>query len=159
MSAPSDSSAARRERIELLLEWFNDVEAGMRDIVGTGEHIPLMCRAWRKPVQGYPELRFQLGQLSGREPRMYRHLAWWYFHSSKRRASVCPRCNVTMHASQNFHKHGRDTVAVVPRMLRVHQGWVRRTVVDEAIDWLEANWRGAVFVPDELMPEKQKDAA
>lgn len=140
----------RRERIALMLEWYNDVEAGMRDVLGSGDHIPLMCRAWRVPEQGYPELRYQLGQLHSLEPRLYKHLAWWYFHSTRKRASVCPRCNTVMHHTRNFHQHGRQSVAVVPRMLRVQPAWVRQSVVDDAVDWLETNWRGAVFVPDEL---------
>lgn len=145
----------RRERIALMLEWYVDVESGMRDELGTGEPgLSLMCRAWRVPAQGYPELDYQLGQLKTQEPGLYRHLAWWYFHSTRRRALVCPRCNVVMHHSRNFHQHGRTAVAVVPRMLRVSQPWVRKAVVEQAVDWLEQHWRGSVFVPDELRAEK-----
>ena len=151
----------RRERIALMLEWYVDVVSGMRDELGTGERgLQLMCRAWRVPEQGYPELDYQLHQMKGQQPNLYKHLVWYYIYSTKKRAQVCPRCNTVMHHTRNFHQHGRNSVAVVPRMLRVRQPWVRQAVVDDAVDWLEQHWRGGVFLPDELMPHKvSKDAA
>ena len=145
---------ARRERIVMLLENYNDVEAGWRDQRGDGERLPLMCRPWNTPAEGYPELDHQLGCLKTQEPVLWWHLSQTYFYSVRRRVLQCPRCHAVYpawHQSQNFHKHGHTNVAVVPRVLMVRKGGVSDEMVDAAVDWLEQHWRGAVFVPDELM--------
>lgn len=145
-------STGRRERIVVLLENYVDVVEGLRDRLGSGEHLPLMCRAWRVPAQGYPELDHQLGIMRASEPSLYWHLAQTYFHSTRRRVLECPRCRAVMPTwhSANFHKHGHSNVAVVPRVIRIVRSEVRAQSVEDAIDWLETNWRGEVFVPDEL---------
>jgi hypothetical protein len=143
----------RRARIVVLLENYNDVEAGWRDQRGDGERLPLMCRPWNTPAEGYPELDHQLGCLKTQQPRLYWHLAETYFRSTRRRVLQCPRCRGVMPSwsSVNFHKHGHSNVAVVPRVLMVRKGGVSDEMVDAAIDWLEQHWRGSVFVPDELL--------
>jgi len=152
MTSPSDDTQARRERIVVLLENYVDVVEGLRDRIGAGEHIPLMCRAWRVPRQGYPELDHQLGVMKVLAPTLYWHLAHTYFHSTRRRVLQCPRCSATMPTwhGKHFHKHGHSNVAVVPRVVRVVHPSVEIRSVDDAVDWLEQSWRGAVFVPDEL---------
>ncbi len=111
-----------------------------------------MCRAWRVPRQGYPELDHQLNEMRNVAPALYRHLSNTYFYAPRRRVLQCPRCRTTMPtwASVNFCKHGRVSVAVVPRVIRVPASTVQPGMVEAAIDWLERSWRGAVFVPDEL---------
>ena len=52
---------------------------GLRDRLGTGDHIPLMCRSWNKPAQGYPELERLRLELRRLEPHLYWHLAETYF--------------------------------------------------------------------------------
>lgn len=148
------SPQTRRERIVVLLENYLDVEAGWRDQRGNGEHLPLMCRPWNTPAEGYPELDYQLGSLKVQQPRLYWHLAETYFRSVRRQVRWCPRCQLVFPSwtkSPNFHKHGAQNVAIVPKVLTVRRGGVSDEMVDGAIDWLERNWRGPVFVPDELL--------
>jgi len=147
-------TAGRRERIVVLLEHYVDVVEGLRDRLGSGEHIPLMCRAWRVPSEGYPELDHQLGLMRSTAPTLYWHLAQTYFHSTRRRVLYCPRCRAVLPSwsSTNFHRHGHATVAVVPRVVRITSPNVQVRSVDDAVDWLERHWRGEVFVPDELLP-------
>lgn len=137
----------------MLLENYRDVEAGWRDQRGEGEHIPLMCRPWNMPAEGYPELDHQLGCLKKQKPTYYWHLAETYFRSVRRRVNQCPRCLGVQPSwsSVNFHKHGQSNVAVVPRVLIVTRGGVSPEMVSAAVDWLEVHWRGAVFVPSELV--------
>ena len=154
MASPSEHpTAGRRERIVVLLENYRDVEAGWRDQRGDGEHIPLMCKPWNMPAEGYPELDHQLGTLKVQEPRLYWHLAETYFRSTRRRVLLCPRCRSVepSWSSKNFCKHGRSNVAVVPRVLLIRRGGVSDEMVDGAVAWLEAHWRGPVFIPDELL--------
>ena len=148
-------TVSRRTRIVILLENYNDVEAGLRDRGSDGEHLPLMCRPWRVPRQGYPELDHQLGVMKDLAPTLYWHLANIYFTATSRRVLECPRCRsvVPTWSTVNFHKHGHTNVAVVPRVIRVPQSPVSTRSVDDAIDWLSANWRGEVFLPDELLPK------
>lgn len=147
-------NTTRRERIVVLLENYVDVESGLRDRRGDGEHLPLMCRPWNQPREGYPELDHQLGRMRSLEPTLYWHLSQTFFHATHRRVLQCPRCRgvVPTWSSVNFHKHGHSNVAVVPRVVRVVHGQVRTQSVEDAIDWLERSWRGEVFVPDELLP-------
>ena len=147
------SMQSRRERIVVLLENYVDVEAGLRDQRGDGERLPLMCRPWNSPKEGYPELDRQLGVMRTEQPRLYWHLAETYFRATQRRVLECPRCRgvVPTWSTTNFHKHSHSNVAVVPRVIRVTVQGVRTQSVDAAIDWLEQHWRGAVFLPDELL--------
>jgi len=54
--------------------------------------------------------------------------------------------------SANFHKHGHTNVAVVPRVVRVLDPNVLDERVEEAVGWLEAEWKGEPYVPDDLLP-------
>ena len=152
MATTERPTAGRRERIVVLLENYVDVVEGLRDRMGAGEHIPLMCRAWRVPRQGYPELDHQLGLMRLAAPSLYWHLAQTYFHAPRRRVLQCPRCRAVLPSwhTVNFHKHGHSNVAIVPKVVRVVNRGVVVQSVDDAIDWLERSWRGEVFVPDEL---------
>jgi hypothetical protein len=53
--------------------------------------------------------------------------------------------------SVNFHKHGHSNVAVVPRVVRVVHPDVQDKRVDEAVAWLETEWQGEPYIPDELL--------
>jgi len=161
MASPSEDIQARRERIVVLLENYVDVESGMRDRRGSGEPLPLMCRAWRVPRQGYPELDHQLNEMRNQAPTLYWHLAHTYFYAPRRRVLQCQRCKAVMPSWQkttHFHKHGHSNVAVVPRVVRVTHPSVQTKSVDEAVDWLERSWRGAGFIPDELKVIDDKKA-
>jgi hypothetical protein len=145
----------RREKIVVLLENYLDVVNGLRDRMGTGEHIPLMCRSWNKPKQGYPELERLLSILKLEQRELHRHLAEQYARAPMRRVLVCPRCRGIQPtwSSVNFHKHGHSNVAVVPRVIRVLPAWVEAQKVELAIGWLDEHWNGEVFLPDELRPK------
>ena len=154
MASPSErQGGGRRARIVALLEHYTDVVEGLRERLGEGEHMPLMCRAWRVPSQGYPELDHQLGLMRSTAPTLYWHLSQTYFHATHRRVLCCPRCRAVLPAwsSTSFHRHGHDTVAVVPRVVRITSPNVQVRSVEDAVDWLERHWRGEVFVPDELL--------
>ena len=151
----------RQERILVLLENYMDVVNGLRDRKGSGEHLPLMCRPWNKPALGYPELQRLLDLLKVEQREMYRHLSQKYAHSPQRRVLQCPRCQGVLPtwSSHNFHKHGHQNVAVVPRVLRVVPGWVKEERIQAAIEWLDGHWSGAgPFLPDELKPYKEEAA-
>jgi hypothetical protein len=142
---------SRRERIILLLDNYVDVVNGLRDRLGNGEHIPLMCRAFNHP--SYRELERLRILMRDTEGGMYWHLTRTYFNGEKRRVLQCPRCQGTMPAwsSVNFHKHGRTNVAVVPRVLRVYPQGVRQARVNDAVAWLDEHWVGEPFIPDDLL--------
>jgi hypothetical protein len=142
----------QRERITILLEHYTDVEAGMRDRKGTGDHIPLMCAAYNHP--SYQQLIHQLKQLRQHHRHLYWHLQQTYLTGQHRRVLHCPRCSTTLptwsHVS--YHQHGRTIVAVVPRTIRVVHPRVHRAHVDTAIAWIDTHWHGTAFLPDELLP-------
>jgi hypothetical protein len=147
-------SMTRRETITILLENYVDVESGLRDRQGTGEHIPLMCRPWNKPRLGYPELVRLLTLMETAVPTLRRHVAHRYMGMDSKRELVCPRCRGVMPAwsSVNFHKHGHSNVAVVPRVRRTVPAWVSDERIDQAVAWLDERWsEPGPFLPDELM--------
>ncbi len=109
----------RQERIRFLLEHLEDVRAGVRDRGSeSGEHLPLMCRAWNTP--SYRELERLLSLLRKTRPDLAWHLSGTFF-ARRRRVNVCPRClgQTAAWSSINFHKHGGKNVALAPRVLRV----------------------------------------
>lgn len=135
----------------MLLDNYVDVESGMRDRRGTGEHVPLMCAAWNHP--SYRELDRLLGVMKTERRHLYWHLSETYFRSSMRRVLQCPRCRgiVPTWHSANFHKHGHSNVAVVPRVVRVIRESVEERQVALAVAWLDERWSLMdVFLPDEL---------
>lgn len=143
----------RTERILLLLDNYVDVVNGLRDKQGTGEHIPLMCRAWNAPTLGYPELERLRLRMQDEQPHLYWHLAESYFRPASRRVLQCPRCRGVMPTwwSGNFHKHQHSNVAVVPRVIRIIDEGVKPVLVAAAVAWLDAEWREpGPFVPDDL---------
>jgi hypothetical protein len=146
----------RREKIVVLLENYLDVVNGLRDRLGSGDHLPLMCRAYNRPKQGYPELEHLLGRLKLEERELHRHLAEQYARAPMRRVLVCPRCRGIQPtwSSVNFHKHGHSNVAVVPRVIRVVPAWVEQQKIELAIVWLDEQWHGEPFLPDELRPRE-----
>jgi len=142
----------RRERIVVLLDNYTDVEAGLRDRRGEDVlHLPLMCAAWNHP--SYRELDRLLGRLKDERHRLYWHLSHAYFHARLRRVKVCPRCRAVMPSwhSANFHKHGHSNVAVVPKVVRVLDPNVLDERVEAAVTWLDEQWHGEPYVPDDLL--------
>jgi hypothetical protein len=157
MTSRSDEphTPTRRERIVVLLEHYVDVEAGWHDGRSSDAvHLPLMCRPWNTPREGYPELDHQLGLMRELLPHLYWHLSETYFRSTQRQVLQCPRCRgvVPTWSDVSFHRHGHSSVAVVPRVVRIVRAGVRTPLVEDAVTWLERNWRGDPFVPDELLP-------
>lgn len=51
-----------------------------------------------------------------------------------------------------LHTHGRRTVVLAARTVREPLYPVDERHVDEAVNWLETNWRGEPFIPKELRP-------
>jgi hypothetical protein len=143
----------RRERIAFLLENFHDVLAGVRDRGSGGDHIPLMCRVWNHP--SYQELERLLPLLGVDARPLYRAVVGTFVYPRFVRRAVCPRCGTVKPPGLvgELHAHkGRRSAAFVPRMTRVPLYPVEPADVDGAIGWLEENWRGDVYVPDELLP-------
>jgi hypothetical protein len=112
----------------------------------------LMCRAWNSP--GYQELERLLPLLRADSPAAYKAVVAMFVYPSFRRRAVCPRCRPVgpPHAIGVLHKHGRRSVVLVPRMVRTPLYPVEPEQVEAAVDWLEGNWRGEPFVPEELLP-------
>lgn len=48
------------------------------------------------------------------------------------------------------HKHGQKAVALQARMIRTPLYPVEQADVESALRWLDEQWGGAVYVPDEL---------
>ena len=143
----------RPDRIIVLLENYVDVVNGLRDRTGTGDPIPLMCRAWNRPKQGYPELERLRLEMRVVQPRLYWHLSETYFRPASRRVLQCPRCRGVMPSwhSANFHKHGHSNVSIVPRVVRVVDAGVEPVMVERAIVWLDEHWADpGPFIPDDL---------
>ena len=143
----------RHERIAFLLEHLADVQAGVRDRGTGGDHIPLMWRVWNHP--SYQELERLLPLLGKAARPLYRAVVGTYVYPRFVRRAVCPRCNAVKAPAfvGELQTHqGRKTAAFVPRMVRVPLYPVESGDVDRAIGWLDLNWRGGVFVPDELLP-------
>jgi len=144
----------KTERIVMLLEWYVDVEAqGMRDGRSSdGEHLPLMSRAWNHP--SYRELDRLLDLMRREQRHLYWHLSQTYLYSTKRRVLECPRCRSVVpswYSGGYFHKHGNSNVAIVPKVVSVIHKDVRSNHVGRAIAWLEEQWIGEPFLPDELL--------
>ncbi|MBA2707504.1 MAG: hypothetical protein H0U59_06850, partial [Gemmatimonadaceae bacterium] len=135
----------RQERIRFLLEHLEDVRSGVRDRGGeSGEHLPLMCRAWNSA--SYQELERLLPALRREQPRLAWHVVKTFF-APRRQVLQCPRCRGVMPSwsSVNFHKHNHTNVAVVPRVLRMVPGEVQGEIVERGIGWLDEHWRGDVY--------------
>jgi hypothetical protein len=66
---------------------------------------------------------------------------------------MCPRCRAVLPSwhSANVHKHGHSNVAVVPHVVRVVDTRVQDERAEEAVGWLEAEWNGEPYVPDDLL--------
>ena len=142
----------RTERIRFLLTHLEDVRAGLRDSNGAeGVHVPLMCRAWNSA--SYQELERLLPQLRAAHPRLSSHLHHQYL-APRRRVKACPRCEgvIEVWHSANFHTHGRKSVALTPKVVRVVPPGVRPEFVALAVAWLASHWQDEVYVPAELLP-------
>ena len=163
-SSERPHTLTRRERIEVLLDNYVDVLNGLRDRGGDGEHLPLMCRPWNKPRLGYPELERLRLRMREEEPTLYWHLRERYMDYSTRQVRICasPTCTVTYPSwiRINFHTHGRRHVPLISGVRRIYSPRVEKRVLELAIDWLDAQWQGGVFLPDELQPTpKAKEVA
>ena len=96
-----------------------------------------------------------LPQLRRAEPRAWRAVYALYEQSSFRRRAWCPRCGAVAAPDHIglVHRHGRRTVALQPRMVRVPLYVVDDADVGQGVGWLEAHWRGEVLVPEERRDE------
>lgn len=145
----------RRERIAFLLDHYADVLAGVRDR-GNGDstHLPLMCRVWNHP--SYRELERLLPLLGADVRPLYRAVVGMYVYPRFVRRAVCVKCGTVRPSALvgELHRHPPrgKSAAFVARMVRVPLYPVEQREVDGAITWLDENWRGGVFVPDELLP-------
>jgi hypothetical protein len=140
----------RAELIDFLLQHLEDVRAGVRDQGEAGEHIPLMCACWNHP--SYQKLEALLVRLRHEQPRLARHLLENYF-APRRRVLACGGCGRMWDAwaTVSFHRHGRKSIAVVPRVVRRTSPELRSELVSAGIMWLEREWQGEVYLPDELL--------
>lgn len=151
------TALSREERITVLLESYVDVVSGIRDR-GDGDPIPLMCAAWNHPA--YRQLDRLLARMRDERGDLYRDVAAYYVWAEQRRVLVCarPGCDASWAAWEDvaFHRHGRTAAAVVPGMVRIPSWPVSTRVLVQGVAWLEREWDGDVFVPDELLPSLAK---
>ena len=75
-----------------------------------------------------------------------------FVYPSFRRRGWCPRFGAIVPPDRigEVHKHGQKTVALQARMIRTPLYPVESADVEQAIRWLDKQWGGAVYVPDEL---------
>ncbi len=103
----------------------------------------------------YQELERLLPLLSADARPLYRAVVGTYVYPRFVRRAVCPNCNVVkppaLVGEPHQHPH-RKSATFVARMVRVPLYPVERVDVDGALVWLDENWRGEPYVPDELLP-------
>lgn len=156
----------RVDRILTLLEHYQDVLEGITDgersFSGPGDGLALMCEAWNAPA--YRQLEVRRAELARRFPEAYVQLREVYFVAGRKRVAMCPRCGreflaqpadtwdgIDGEAWYGTCKHGGDNVRLRPTIVRVVAGRVDVTLVVFAVLWLEANWQGGVFVPEDVL--------
>ena len=140
----------RGEAIRVLLLHLADVRSGLWEAGADGGGVRLMCSVWNSPA--YQRLERLLPKLRREEPRAWRALHATFEQPEFRRRAVCPRCDGVEppdHVGRT-HQHGRRVVTLAPRMVRQPLYPVERADVERGVAWLERNWAGGVFVPDEL---------
>jgi len=142
----------RRERIAFLLEHYADVLAGLYDDRSDGQSVRLMCSSWNHP--SYQELERLLPLLAARSTAAYHAVVATYKYPSFRRKAWCPRCQQAAPAERigSLHSHGSRTVALVPRMVREPLYPVDERLLPLVLAWLDREWQGNPFVPNELLP-------
>lgn len=145
----------RRDRIVVLLENYLDVLNGLQDRAFRGDDfLPRMCRAWSHP--SYRELERLRVVMRDSEPIVYWHIAETYFRADYRRVSVCPKCGRIAPAALigEFCKHGKPYAKAVTRIAAIQKrtsAAVRPELVTAGVGWLDDNWRGEPFIPDDLL--------
>jgi hypothetical protein len=140
----------RREAIGILLAHYQDVMFGLRDSRSGGDGVPIMCSVARHP--SYLRLAELLPLLRQAEPRAWRAVVATFVYPSFRRRAWCPRCGAVAPPDRigQVHKHGQKAVALQARMIRTPLYPVEQAHVENALRWLNEQWGGAVYVPDEL---------
>lgn len=162
----------KRDRIIVLLEFYPDVLEGLRE---PGSHcsrggcrmpprdrwlcaahgcsdegvLALMCAAWNHP--SYQELERLRRLLRERWPELSAWLVAGYLRFFERRVAVCAKCGIHPAAAiGSVHRHppGRS-VRLVGHVVRVGKLSDYRRVAD-AVDWLEAHWRGEAELPRDV---------
>lgn len=149
----------RKERIEVLLHNYVDVEIGLQDRNFRGDDfLPRMSRAWNHP--SYRELRRVVKIMQDTEPRLFWPLAETFFRYQEVRIAECPKCHRRYNPSLawdeekgegGFCKHGGGAVKLRPSVVRKISQAVRPEELDKALDWLEAAFVGEPFIPDDLL--------
>lgn len=156
-SGPRSADVAamnRRETIEFLLENYRDVEDGLQDggisFDGAG-YSPRMCRAWSHP--SYVELRRCVALLQNNEP-----ILWWdfqqhYFRYDVKRVAYCPRClkEAPPWCAGEQHRHGQKSATMVLKSVRKRSLAIKPKNVKAGIGYVDLNFRGEPFVPDDLL--------
>jgi hypothetical protein len=152
----------RRERIEVLLEYLIDVREGLpeKEPVRGDEMLALMCEAWNSPA--YQELENLLPRLKSMEPRPYWHLAERFLRYGERVVAYCPKCrhmripnweknhDGTTYLGSHSHPPG-SSVKLVPMVVRGYSPGIKDQHVNDAIDWLERNYRGEAALPKAVL--------
>lgn len=156
----------RRGKVETLLEFMLDVELGLRDPLGTGEHIPLMCRAWNAPA--YRRLRQLIAELGWADPVAKLHLSARYLAYTTRQVLRCPTCRRIESVSLPWkpivagdRRRRRPGIRVChacpgkPRLRehveRVHPEWVEPAKVERGIVWLVEHFRCDPSLPEDVL--------
>ena len=145
------ASLPRPEAITVLLLHLVDVRHGLWDGRADGGGGRLMCSVCNTP--SYQRLERLLPRLRRAEPRAWQALHALYEQPSFRRRAVCVRCGAEEPPSRlgEVHRHGRTTVTLVARMVRVPLYPVAEADVARGIAWLEEQWGDVgVFIPQEL---------
>lgn len=145
----------RRERIEFLLHNYVDVENGVQDRGFRGDDVlPRMCRAWSHP--SYVELRRCIALFQDVEPVLWWDVREQFLRYEEVRVAICPRCQkeAPPHLEGELHRHGQTSVAFVARTVRrpLSRSAIRPENVTAGIGWLDQNFRGEPFIPDDLLP-------
>lgn len=150
----------RRERIELLLYHYVDVENGLQDRAFRGDdYLPRMCRAWSHP--SYSELRRLIQRMQTEKPVLYWPIAETYFRFTEVVRAECPRCGREYPPSQGWYedkddggfcRHGQSSIKLVLKTKRKVSQAVSPFERELGLEWLDKNFLGEPFIPDDLLP-------
>jgi hypothetical protein len=150
----------RRERIIVLLSFYNDVREGFKDPPKSDSGGAVRFHStWSGAT--YLQLRGLVAELRELSPGTWRHLAGVYFHCRYVRRSRCPACGGTFPSSKESRTqhcdgttHGRKagkSVTLEPYMEKVVASDVSPRLSNLGVDWLDTRWNGECDLPLEII--------
>lgn len=150
----------KRERVEFLLDHYLDffllsAQGSEASGEGAGAMLPRMSRH-----PSVRELVRCLRLLEERAPGHYRHLKAFYTAEWRVNQTAPKRIERPPGSGNLVRLYGNDGLPVTEAVReRVVPAWVRQQKVRLGLDFVVGAFRGEVFIPDELLEQRQQRAA